>query len=99
MKHSGKATLAGLKLIALGLLAVFVLLLVAWLATHIGAFVLEFYGAIFLLWILFALFTLYFFRDPDPMTPTGANLVVSPAHGTVDVIDTVAENEFMGGEA
>jgi phosphatidylserine decarboxylase len=98
MKHSGKATLAGLKLIALGLLAVFVLLLVAWLATHIGAFILGFYGAIFLLWILFAFFTLYFFRDPDPMTPTGANLVVSPAHGTVDVIDTVAENEFMGGE-
>ena len=98
MKHSGKATLAGLKLIALGLLAVFVLLLVAWLATHIGAFILEFYGGIFLLWILFALFTLYFFRDPDPMTPTGANLVVSPGHGTVDVIDTVAESEFMGGE-
>ncbi len=90
--------LAAFKLIALGFAAVIVLLIVSWLATHIGAFILEFYGAIFVLWILFALFTLYFFRDPEPMTPTGANLVISPAHGKVDVIDTVAENEFMGGE-
>lgn len=90
--------LAALKLIALGLLAVIVLLAVAWLAAHVGAFILEFYGAIFVVWILFALFTLYFFRDPNPLTPTGSNLVISPAHGKVDVIDTVAENEFMGGE-
>jgi phosphatidylserine decarboxylase len=44
------------------------------------------------------LFTLYFFRDPNPMTPTGANLVVSPAHGKVDVIDTAVEKDFMGVE-
>jgi phosphatidylserine decarboxylase len=98
VKHSGKAIFAGLKLIAIALAAVIVLLVVSWLAAHIGAFVLEFYGALFLLWILFSLFTLYFFRDPDPMTPTGANLVVSPGHGKVDLIDTVTENEFMGGE-
>jgi phosphatidylserine decarboxylase len=98
VKHSGKATVAGLKLIAIGLVAVIALLGFSWLAAHIGAFVLEFYGALFGLWILFAAFTLYFFRDPEPMTPTGANLVISPAHGKVDVIDTVTENEFMGGE-
>ncbi len=98
MKHSGKAALAALKLIGLGLLAVVILLAVAWLAANIGAFILEFYGALFALWVLFALFTWYFFRDPNPLTPTGPNLVVSPAHGKVDVIDTVAENEFMGGE-
>ena len=98
MKHSGKATIAGLKLIAIALVAVIVLLGFSWLAAHIGAFVLEFYGALFGLWILFALFTLYFFRDPEPMTPTGVNLVISPGHGKVDVIDTVTENEFMGGE-
>ncbi len=98
MKHSGKAALAALKLIGLGLLAVVILLAVAWLAANIGAFILEFYGALFALWVLFALFTWYFFRDPNPLTPTGPNLVVSPAHGKVVVIDTVAENEFMGGE-
>lgn len=98
MKHSGKAVLAGLKLIAIALVGVIVLLVVSWLAAHVGAFIVEFYGVLFCLWILFALFTLYFFRDPDPMTPTGANLVVSPAHGKVDVIDTVTEKDFMGGE-
>ncbi|HEV2453418.1 MAG TPA: phosphatidylserine decarboxylase [Verrucomicrobiae bacterium] len=98
MKHSGKAMLSAIKLIVVGLIAVIVLLAVAWLAQKIGTYILEFYGAVFGLWILFALFTLYFFRDPNPLTPTGTNLVVSPAHGKVDVIDTVAENEFMGGE-
>ena len=98
MKHSGKAALSAFKLIGLGLVAVLVLLGVSWLAHVVGAFILEFYGALFILWILFALFTLYFFRDPNAMTPTGPNLVVSPAHGKVDVIDTAVENEFMGGE-
>lgn len=98
VKHSGKAALAALKLIGLGFLAVIVLLAVAWLAHWIGAFILEFYGALFALWVLFAAFTLYFFRDPNALTPTGPNLAVSPAHGKVDVIDTVVENEFMGGE-
>ena len=98
MKHSGKASLAGLKLAGLALAAVLVLLCVAWLAAHIGAFILEFYGVLFGLWIVFALFTFYFFRDPDPMTPTGANLVISPGHGKVDAIDTTTEPDFMGGE-
>ena len=102
MKHSGKASLAAIKLIAIGLAAVVALLIISFVAAHIGAIILAFYGTIFGaligLWIIFALFTLYFFRDPDAMTPTGANLVVSPAHGKVDVIDTVVENEFMGGE-
>lgn len=90
--------LAAFKLIAIGLVAVVALLIVSWLAAHVGAFILEFYGALFCLWVVFSLFTLYFFRDPDAITPTGANLVISPAHGKVDVIDTVKENEFMGGE-
>ena len=36
--------------------------------------------------------------DPKPRVPAGANLVVSPGHGKVDVIDTVTEPLFMGGE-
>ncbi|MFZ1073267.1 MAG: phosphatidylserine decarboxylase [Verrucomicrobiia bacterium] len=50
------------------------------------------------LWVLFAAFTFYFFRDPDPLVPTAANLVISPGHGKVDAIDMVNEPEFMGGE-
>jgi phosphatidylserine decarboxylase len=51
-----------------------------------------------ILWVLFSLFTLYFFRDPDPHVPMGANLVLAPGHGKVDVIDTTSEPTFLGGE-
>jgi len=50
------------------------------------------------LWVVFALFTLYFFRDPDASTPAGAGLVISPAHGRVDAIGTTREPKFMGGD-
>ncbi|HZQ47931.1 MAG TPA: phosphatidylserine decarboxylase [Verrucomicrobiae bacterium] len=76
------------------LIALFVAGVVATiLATIIGAI------SIFLiiLWGVFALFTLYFFRDPNPRTPPGPNLIVSPAHGKVDIIDQVTESLFMGG--
>ena len=53
---------------------------------------------VFLAWLLFALFTLYFFRDPNARVPAGPGLVVSPGHGKVDVIDTLTEPQFMGGE-
>jgi phosphatidylserine decarboxylase len=98
VKHSGKASLAGIKLVGFALAAVLVLLGVAWLGEHIAAFVLTISSALFGLWIVFALFTFYFFRDPDPMTPTGANLVIAPGHGKVDAIDTTTETDFMGGE-
>ncbi len=49
-------------------------------------------------WVLFALFTLYFFRDPRARVPKAPNLVVSPAHAKVDVIDTTTEPQFMDGE-
>jgi phosphatidylserine decarboxylase len=98
VKHSGKASLAGIKLVGLALAAVLVLLGAAWLGEHLAAFVLAISGVLFGLWILFALFTFYFFRDPDPMTPTGANLIIAPGHGKVDAIDTTTEPDFMGGE-
>ncbi len=86
------------KLCGLSLAAVLVLLLAAFLGRVIGGFILEFYGVLLGLWGLFVLFTFYFFRDPDPLVPTGKNLVVAPAHGTVDVIDTMIEKDFLGGE-
>jgi len=53
---------------------------------------------IFLVWFAFALFTLYFFRDPNARVPAGSGLVVSPGHGKVDIIDTLTEPQFMGGD-
>ena len=99
MKHSGKAVLSGLKLIGLAAAAVIALLAAAFLGKIVGTFVLD-----YLMWVLislcalFAGFTLYFFRDPDPLVPTGKDLVVSPGHGKVDVIDTALEPDFIGGE-
>jgi phosphatidylserine decarboxylase len=98
VKHSGKALLAALKLVGLAFAALVALLLAAFLGKVIGAFILEFYGVLIGLWVLFTAFTVYFFRDPDPLTPTGKDLVVAPGHGKVDVIDTTTETDFMGGE-
>ena len=98
MKHSGKAAQAALKLIGLSGAAVLVLIAVAFIAKYVGALVLAFAGSLFLLWVLFVLFTFYFFRDPDPAVPTGKNLVLAPGHGKVDTIDTTTEPEYLGGE-
>ena len=99
MKHSGKAALAALRLIGLSGAAVLAVLAGALLAKYIGSFVLQYLTwALVGLWVLFTLFTFYFFRDPDPMVPTGPKLVISPGHGKVDVIGTTTEPEFMGGE-
>jgi phosphatidylserine decarboxylase len=99
MKHSGKAALAALRLIGFAGAGVLALLVGAWLAKHIGSFVLEYLTwALVGLWVLFTGFTFYFFRDPDPMVPTGPKLVIAPGHGKVDVIDTTTEAVFMGGE-
>ena len=98
MKHSGKAAQSALKLIGLSGAAVLVLLAVAFAAKYIGSIVIALAGVLLLLWVLFVVFTFYFFRDPDAAVPTGRNLVLAPGHGKVDTIDTTTEPEFLGGE-
>ena len=98
MTHSGRAAQAALKLILLGLGVLLALLLAGWIARTVGGAILAIAGVLTGVWVVFAIFTFYFFRDPDPGVPTGANLVVSPAHGKVDILDTVTEPDFMGGE-
>jgi phosphatidylserine decarboxylase len=49
------------------------------------------------LWVLFVVFTLYFFRDPAARTPTGPGLAVSPGHGRVDYVGQLDDQPFMGG--
>ena len=99
MKYSGKARKAAFKIILLSLVAGFVI----WALIAFGALLTTIVSAVavpmlMILWILFSLFTLYFFRDPDPDVPMGANLVVAPGHGKVDVIDTTTEPVLLGGE-
>jgi phosphatidylserine decarboxylase len=78
--------------------AVVALLVAAFLGKTIGALILGAAGVLACLWVLFALFTFYFFRDPNPMVPAGANLIIAPGHGKVDAVDTTTEPDFMGGE-
>jgi len=98
MKHSGKAAKAGFKLLFLSLAAALLLGAIGTFIAHRIGFSL---GLIMVpvafLWTVFAIFTLNFFRDPDPRVPAGASLVVSPAHGKVDVIGSITEPHFMGG--
>ena len=99
MKHSGKARKAAFKIILISLIAGFVM----WALIAFGALLTTIVSAVavpmlLVLWILFSVFTLYFFRDPNPDVPMGANLVVSPGHGKIDVIDKTVEPLFMGGE-
>ncbi|REL38204.1 phosphatidylserine decarboxylase family protein [Rhodohalobacter sp. SW132] len=47
-----------------------------------------------LLFILFGL-TVYFFRDPERVTPDDENLIISPADGKVVLIKEAKENEYL----
>jgi len=55
--------------------------------------------AVVILLLLFLVFTLNFFRDPERVTPTGDNLVISPADGVVVQIKELHEDEYIKGEA
>jgi phosphatidylserine decarboxylase len=55
------------------------------------------FGVITLL-LLLVIFTINFFRDPDRVTPSGDNLVISPADGKVVLIKDVMEDEYLKGE-
>ncbi|MDP2208818.1 MAG: phosphatidylserine decarboxylase family protein [Bacteroidota bacterium] len=47
----------------------------------------------------FILFTLYFFRDPDRVTPAGDNLIISPADGKIISIKDIYEDKFLKSDA
>ena len=101
-KHSGKAGKAAFRLIVLSLLAVFAVWFLGAFAVAVAAVIAKMAFALtaFLaaLWVVFAFFIFYFFRDPEASVPMGAGLILSPAHGPVDVVGTTTEPEFMGGE-
>jgi phosphatidylserine decarboxylase len=45
--------------------------------------------------VIIALFTIYFFRDPDRITPQQENAIISPADGRILSITKVEENRFL----
>jgi phosphatidylserine decarboxylase len=94
MKHAGQARRAALKLIFSAWLGVVLLGCCTMVVRFLPA---KIFGVAFVLWVLFVLFTLYFFRDPMAKTPAAHGLVVSPGHGKVDVVDHLDDAPFMGG--
>jgi phosphatidylserine decarboxylase len=97
MKHKGKAWRAGLRLIFWTFVFVLAVMGGGIVAVLVGSFIAAGSTILISLWVLFALFALYFFRDPNPAVPTDPNAIVAVAHGTVDAIDQVEELEYMGG--
>lgn len=49
--------------------------------------------------LLLTLFSVYFFRNPERVTPTDANGVVSPADGKVIYVGKVQEDRYFKSEA
>jgi phosphatidylserine decarboxylase len=98
MKHAGKARKAAFKLILISFILVSLMVAVGIAAWLFGTVIAVLAPVLVGLWVLFGLFTLYFFRDPTPSVPSGSKLVLSPAHGKVDVIETWTEEQVMGGE-
>jgi phosphatidylserine decarboxylase len=94
MKHKGQARRAALKLIFLALLGAGVIGFAAWGLKLLPAVII---GVLLVFWVLFVLFTLYFFRDPTANAPDAPGLVVSPGHGKVDFVDRLDKSEYMGG--
>ena len=86
-----------MRLIWITLLVMLAILLAALIAKFLGSLVLALSTALIVVWALFVLFTLYFFRDPEARVPAGKGLVLSPGHGKVDVVDTTTETRFLGG--
>ena len=97
MKHSGKATKAALRILFWTFVLLLAVICGAVVARFVGNVVLNYFAVLLSLWVLFAAFTLYFFRDPEAVGPLEAKTIVSPAHGTVDVVGETEEKEFMGG--
>ena len=101
-KQAGKARKAALKLIFISVLIALAIWFIGAFAVAVAAVLARMAGALtaFLaaLWVVFAFFIFYFFRDPEARVPAGAGLILSPAHGKVDFIGSTTEPEFMGGE-
>lgn len=51
--------------------------------------------AVYGMMILFVLFFVYFFRDPDRSVPPGDDLVIAPADGKVVAVTEVEENAYL----
>jgi phosphatidylserine decarboxylase len=96
-KHRGRSLLEGLKVIAvLGLILAFVGVLAVATIPRKGWEIGLVTG---LSWLAGASFVLCFFRDAGPQPSAEHGVILSPAHGTIDYIDSSSETRFLNGPA
>lgn len=94
VKHQGRALAAAAAMLSKAMVVVIFLVALfsfLWPKSFLLAALVAFLG------LVFAIFVLWFFRDPNPMVPKEPGLVVAPGHGKVDVIDELEEPTVMGG--
>lgn len=84
-----------MRLIIWSLAAFLGLMAAAWIGSVLGAVILFYWKVFAAIWGVTLVAILYLSRDPEPIEPSDVNVLVSPAHGTVDVIDEQAENDFV----
>ncbi|MCU0782888.1 MAG: phosphatidylserine decarboxylase [Verrucomicrobia bacterium] len=97
MKENSRATKAGRRVIGRALFFLLLWIGGAVLALWLKSSFVTVALVVAAVWILFSVFTLYFFRDPEPRVPPALEAVVAPAHGLVDCVEETTELEFMGG--
>jgi phosphatidylserine decarboxylase len=98
MQKLGLARKSAKRIISWTLVILLAILGGALCAVVVGTFIAGMTTVLIAVWVIFALFTLYFFRDPTPNTPAQKDVIVAPAHGTVDIIDETEEKTFIGGK-
>jgi phosphatidylserine decarboxylase len=95
--NSGQANKLTIRLIIQSVVALGCLFLIAWAGRELGDLILRFYYFFVAIWAVFLVAVIYWSRDPDPLEPGELSAIVSPAHGTVDVIEDTVESQFMNG--
>jgi len=91
-KHRGRSLVEGMKIVAILGLTFALILALTWIALPSQTWVT---GIVAGLALVSGAFVLYFFRDANPHPPVEAGVILSPAHGIVDYIDTATETHFL----
>ncbi len=80
----------------LGIIAILCFVLVV-IAVYSNAGIVKY--SLYLISLLFLVFSINFFRDPDRIIPDGNGIIVSPADGKVLIVKEIVSNKFFTGKA
>ena len=96
-KHRGRSLIEGLKVIGFLTLVFGIISVLASMAIPAKALGIGIAGG--LAWTICVAFVLFFFRDANPHPPGEPGVILSPAHGTIDYIDSTTETYFLKAPA